>query len=148
MKRYIFGFMILSALGGAGFAEDKTADSEVKKLEGTWEIVAAEIMGKKIDAPKGKGGSIIFSKGMKLVMKDPGKPDKDGKYKIDTSNSPKQLDLIELKDGKDGKVTQAIYEVDGDTLRLGFSGEGAKGKRPTEFKGDKVVILHLKRQKS
>ena len=146
MKRYIFGFVVLSALGGVAFAEDKKANSEAKKLEGTWEVVFAEIMGKKIDAPK--GASIVFGKGMKVVMKDPGKLDQDGKYKIDASKSPKQLDLVFLNDGKHEQVMPAIYEVDGDTLRLGFSGEGPKGKRPTEFKGEKVLIMHLKRQKS
>jgi uncharacterized protein (TIGR03067 family) len=147
MKQYLFGFVVLAAVGGAVLADDK-AEAEAKKLEGTWDVKSIEVKGKKIDAPEGKGGSIVFAKGMKVVMKDPGKPDKDGKYKLDTSKSPMQLDLIELKDGKDADVMQAIYEVKEDTLRLGFSAEGPKGKRPTEFKGDTVVILHLKRQKS
>jgi len=147
MKRYIVGFVMLAALGGVVLADDK-ADAEAKKLEGEWDVKAIEVKGKKIDAPDGKGGSIVFAKGMKVVMKDPGKPNKDGKFKLDAGKSPKQLDLIELKDGKDGDVMEAIYELEGDSLRLGFSAEGPKGKRPTEFKGDKVVILHLKRQKS
>lgn len=147
MKRYIFGFVIVAAVGGAVLADDK-ADAEAKKLHGTWDVKSIEVKGKKINAPEGKGGSIVFAKGMKVVMKDPNKEDEHGKYKIDTSKNPKQLDLIQLKDGKDGDVMQAIYEIEGDMLRLGFPVEGPKGKRPTEFKGDKVVILHLKRQKS
>ena len=145
MKRYICGFVVLAALGGAVLADDK---AEAKKLEGAWEVKSIEIMGKKINAPEGRGGTFVFASGMKLTMKDPGKPDKDGKYKIDSSKSPKQLDLIEVKDGKEVSVLPAIYEVEGDTLRLGFPKDGPKGKRPADFKGENVLILNLKRQKS
>ncbi len=147
MKRFLFGLLTAAAVGGAVLADDKT-DAEAKKLEGAWDIVSVEVMGKKIDAPKGKGGSIIFAKDGKVIMKDPGKKDKFGTYKIDAGKSPKILDLIESKDGKAGEVTEGIYEVDGDNLRWGVSAEGPKGKRPSDFKGEKVVIVHWKRQKS
>jgi uncharacterized protein (TIGR03067 family) len=147
MKRSILGFLVVAAVGTAGWAEDKT-DAEAKNLEGVWEVKAFERKGDKTNAPEGKGGAMVFGKDMMLTLQDPGKPDKRGRYKIDPSKSPKQLDLIQLQDGKVGTVMQAIYEVEEDALRIGFSAEGPRGKRPTEFKGDKVVILHLKRQKS
>lgn len=158
MKRLLFGLATMVLLGSMVLADDKTekggavkADgkttAEAKKLEGTWDIVAFEIMGKKIDAPKGKGGTLVFAKGMKVTMKDP-KGDKDGTYKIDVSKDPKTLDLIELKDGKEGEVMETIYEVDGDNMKMGFSSQGPKGKRPESFQGKDVGIMHLKRQKS
>lgn len=147
MRRYILGFVVMAAVGAIVLADEKS-DAEAKKLEGAWEVEAFEVMGKKIDAPKGKGGSIVFAKELKVIMKDPNKPDKPGRFKIDAGKNPKHLDVIESKDGKDGEVMQVIYEVDGDQLRMGFSADGPKGKRPSEFKGDKVVIMHLKRQKS
>jgi uncharacterized protein (TIGR03067 family) len=147
MKRYLCGFVMMAAVGGTVLGDEKT-DAEVKKLLGAWDVVAIEVMGKKIEAPKGKGGSIVFAKDMKVIMKDPNKPDKPGTYKIEASTNPKQLDVIESKDGKGGEMMQVIYEVEGDDLKMGFSAEGPKGKRPTEFKGDKVAIMYLKRQKS
>lgn len=147
MKRFLLAFLMAAAVGGAGLADDKS-DAEAKQLEGAWDIEAIEAMGKKIDAPKGKGGGIVFAKDGKVIMKDPGKKDSPGTYKIDVGKSPKMIDLIELKDGKAGDVMQAIYEVEGDKLKIGFSAEGPKGKRPSDFKGDKVLIMYLKRQKS
>jgi uncharacterized protein (TIGR03067 family) len=93
----------------------------------------------------GKGGSIIFTKDGKLTMKDPGKPDKVGSYRLDADKSPKQLDLIV---SKDGAAVQGIYELDDDQLKIGFSMDEPKGKRPAQFKGEKVVVMLLKRQKS
>jgi uncharacterized protein (TIGR03067 family) len=158
MKRFLFGFAMMAALGGMVLADDKTdkgsavkgddkTAAETKILEGTWDIEAFEVMGKKIPAPQGKGGSIVFAKNMKVIMKDP-KGNKDGTYKLDVSKTPKTLDLIETKDGKPGEVLPVIYEIDGDKMKMGFSGEGPKGKRPTSFEGEKVAILYLKRQKS
>jgi uncharacterized protein (TIGR03067 family) len=146
MKRAIFGFVVLAVVCGAVLADERT-DAEVKELEGVWNLEAVEIKGKKLDAPKGKGGSIVFAKDMKVIMKEPNKPDKQGRYKIEVGTNPKQLDLIELKDGKDEEVIQVIYEIEDDTLRMGFSADGLKGKRPTEFKGERVGIMHFKRQK-
>ena len=154
MKRFVFGFAMMAALGSMVLADDKTEKggavkdddktaAEAKKLEGTWEIETIVVKGKEIPAPKGKG-SIVFAKDMKVIMKDP-KGNKDGTFKIDVGKSPKTLDLIE---SKDGEKMQVIYEIDGDKMKWGFSGDGPKGTRPTAFDGDGVIIMHLKRQKS
>jgi uncharacterized protein (TIGR03067 family) len=155
MKRFVFGFALMALVVGLAAADDKSEKggavkndknaAEAKKLEGTWEIVAFENKGEKKEARK--GGSIVFAKDMKITMKDP-KGEKKGKYKIDVSKDPKTLDLIELKDGKEGEVMQMIYAVEGDAMKWGFSAEGPKGKRPTSFDGENVGVMHLKRQKS
>jgi uncharacterized protein (TIGR03067 family) len=150
MKRYVLAFVVVVAVGGMVSADDKT-DAEVKNLEGDWEIEALEIKGKKIEVPKGKGGGgFVFAKDRKLTIKEPGKPDKPGTYKIDAAATPKQIDLIEAKNdsGKSGETMHGIYEVEGESLKLAFSADGPKGKRPNTFTGGNVMILHLKRKKS
>jgi uncharacterized protein (TIGR03067 family) len=150
MKRYVMGLIVLAVVAGVVSADDKT-EAEVKKLEGAWEIVALVLGSKRIEAPKsGNGGGFVFAKDMKLTLKDPGKPDKPGTYTIDAGANPKQIDLIESKEGngKPGEKLQGIYEIDGDSLKLALSAEGSKGKRPSTFQGENVMILHLKRQKS
>lgn len=138
--RYICSFLMCAATIGA-------APDEGELLQGEWLLTAVEIQGKTLPAPAGKGGSIIFAKEGKLILKDPGKPDKTGTYKLNAEQSPMQLDLIVAKKGKESETMQGIYELDGDTLKMCFSAEGAKGKRPSEFKGEKVVLMHCKRQK-
>jgi uncharacterized protein (TIGR03067 family) len=142
MKRCIVGFVMLAAVGGAVVAEDK-ADADVKKLQGEWNIEAIEIQGKKIDG-KGKAGGIVFAKDMKVIMKSPGQKDSPGTYKIDATKKPKHLDLIE---GEKKEVIETIYELDGDSLKMGLPTKGPKGKRPAGFDDKESVIMHLKRQK-
>lgn len=147
MNRCLFGFVVMAALGGAVLADAKT-DADLKKLEGDWEIESVESKGKKLEGLKGKAGGLNFGKDMKLVMSNPGQKDKTGTYKIDAGKKPKEIDLVEGKDGEKGSErVQAIYEVGDEKLKLGLSAQGPKGKRPSAFDGKETVILHLKRKK-
>ncbi len=143
MKRYIFHFLVFAAMAGTALTVN-AADTEEEILRGEWELASIEVQGKSLPAPVGKSGSIVFDKGGKLILKDPGKPDKLGKYKIDAGKEPKQIDLIV---SKDGEAMQGIYEWDGEQLKMAFSAEGPKGKRPGEFKGENILIVSWKRQK-
>ncbi|HTU91863.1 MAG TPA: TIGR03067 domain-containing protein [Gemmataceae bacterium] len=149
MNRYSFVYLVCMAMAGATLS-NVAADDDEEKPQGEWLLASIEVHGKSLPAPVGKGGSIVFDKDGKLILKDPGKPDKIGKYKIDASKDPKQIDLIVSKDekGKDGVTMQGIYEFDGDKLKMAFSAENPKEKRPSDFKGEKVLIVLWKRQKS
>lgn len=144
MTRYIFGLLVLTAMAGAAWS-GSAADSDEEMLRGEWDLASVEVPGKTLPALVGKGGSIVFGKESKLVLKDPGKPERIGNYKIAAGKNPKQLDLIV---SKDSQAMQGIYEFDGEKLKMAFSAEGPKGKRPSEFKGENVLIVNWKRQKS
>jgi uncharacterized protein (TIGR03067 family) len=143
VKRHIFAFLVFAAMAGATRSASAPGDDE-EMLQGEWDLASTEVQGKSLPAPVGKGGSIVFDKNGKLILKDPGKPDKIGKYKIDADKAPKQIDLIV---SKESEPMQGIYEFDEDKLKMAFSAEGPKGKRPSEFKGEKVLIVYWKRQK-
>jgi uncharacterized protein (TIGR03067 family) len=138
MKRYVVGVIVIAGIAGA-------AEVDGESLQGEWMLSSVEVQGMTYPAPAGRGGSIVFAKDGKLILKDPGKPDKIGSYTTDAGKSPKQLNLIQ---DKEGKPTPCIYEVEGDSLKFALSTEAAKGKRPSGFSGEKVLIVHLKRQKS
>jgi len=144
MMRYFLGFVVFAITAGAALSVN-AADTDEELLQGEWDLASIEVQGKTLPAPVEKGGSIIFDKDGKLILKDPGKPDKIGKYKIDADKGPKQIDLTV---SKDSEAMQGIYELDDDKLKMAFSAEGPKGRRPSEFKGENVLIVYWKRQKS
>jgi len=144
MKRYVFGFVVFAVMAAVALS-GKAADTDELMLQGEWNLFSIDVQGKMLPALVGKGGSIVFAKGGKLILKDPGKTDRIGKYKIDGEKIPKQIDLIV---SKDDKAMQGIYELDDEKLKMAFSAEGLKGKRQEEFKGENVLIVHWKRQKS
>ncbi|HEY7330569.1 MAG TPA: TIGR03067 domain-containing protein [Gemmataceae bacterium] len=144
MKRYVFGLFAFAAAAGAACSVN-AADTDEEMLQGEWILSSIEIQGKTLPAPLGKGGSIIFAKDGKLVMKDPGKTDRNGTYKIDASKNPKQIDLTV---SREGEAVHGIYELDGEKLKMAFSSDGPKGHRPSDFKGENVMIVLWKRQKT
>jgi uncharacterized protein (TIGR03067 family) len=146
MKRSILAFAALTVLVATTAAADK-ADADLEKLQGSWNIASIEIDGKAIPAPEG-GGTFVFAKGKKLVMKEKGKADKEGTYKMSADKTPKQLDLVGPGKDKKTEVMETIYQIDGDTLKLAFSAKGPKGKRPTAFDSKTAIVMTLKRQKS
>jgi uncharacterized protein (TIGR03067 family) len=85
---------------------------------------------------------LTFKDGKVAADRGEGKPD-EIEYKIDSTTTPKSLDLIEAKD----RPMLAIYELDGDTLKLCVSEGGQKGVRPTEMKSDgkNIAVITLKR---
>jgi uncharacterized protein (TIGR03067 family) len=141
MSRYFVAVALVAALGAG-----QLAAGDAEKLHGTWNLTAIEVKGMKKDAPEGSA-TFIFMKDGKLQMKGKGK-DQEGTYTADASKKPMQIDLTgPQKDGKDKETMKAIYQIDGDTLKLAYSLEGPKGDRPTAFDGEKAFIMVFKRGK-
>jgi hypothetical protein len=57
------------------------------------------------------------------------------------------MDIVGTEGPNKGKTFPAIYELEGDTLRICYALEGTK--RPTEFKvtGEKVLLVTYKKTK-
>ena len=87
----------------------------------------------------------------KIVVHTPvGKESKDdpASYKLDPSQTPKEIDITPLEGPSKGKTEEGIYNLGGGVLKLCMPGpEG--GPRPTELaadKGGKNILLTLIRE--
>jgi uncharacterized protein (TIGR03067 family) len=125
-------------------AEDKPKDEEA--IQGTWTVVSKEMGGKKTPDADLKALKVTIKDGT-LTVDDGKKKDKLA-YKLDPSKTPKAIDLT--GDKGDGKMTTpAIYELDGDTLKICWS-EKVPEDRPTELTGKAdsgQTMMVLKREK-
>lgn len=108
-------------------------------LQGTWVPTAAELGG--VPYPDEVRNVI------KLVVKDDtytvtvGEQVDHGTVKLNPEAQPKQMDITGTEGPNQGKTIPAIYEQDGDTLRVCYDLSGQS--RPTEFKTDKGTQLFL-----
>jgi uncharacterized protein (TIGR03067 family) len=106
------------------------------KFQGSWALSALAVEGKDIKDAKAK-----------LTVKDEkytyvnGDTTNSGIYKVDASKTPMTLDIV-CTDGPDkGKTLLAIYQADGDTIKICIA---IKGKdRPTALatKADSGTVL-------
>jgi uncharacterized protein (TIGR03067 family) len=123
---------------------DAAAD-EWKKLAGTWKVDAATVNG---------DDSTALFKDTVLTLEE-------GKYKVtfaktndvgtitlDPAKNPKQMTIMGTDGPSKGKTLPAIYEVDGDTLKVCYATEGKDP--PKEFKStaeSKTLLVTYKRGK-
>jgi uncharacterized protein (TIGR03067 family) len=142
-------FVVLVLSSAATVAADDANEADAKDraaLQGTWLPQSAELAG--VAFPE------EIRKSIKLVVKDDGYtvtagPSVDqGTVKLTASAKPKQMDIIGTEGPNKGKTILAIYEQDGDTLKVCYDLSGKE--RPTEFKskeGSQLFLVTYKREK-
>jgi uncharacterized protein (TIGR03067 family) len=130
----------ITALMTAGARADPGGE-EMKKLEGAWVVHSATRDGKTLNHLK--DGQMVFA-GDKLTIKPAAGDDETVTYKVDPSQKPKRMDLDPENKKLTADLGKAIYELNGDTLKLCL---GPPDKRPTEFTDKDRALIMLKRKK-
>ena len=139
-----FSLAIIVGLSCVALANADDKDS--KALNGTWAPQSGEFAGAKFPDE--------ILKTLKLEIKDgkytvtAGKETDKGTAKIDSSKKPKEMDVVGTDGPNKGKTFPAIYELDGDTLKVCYDLSGKE--RPKAFKtesGTMVFLVTYKRVK-
>jgi uncharacterized protein (TIGR03067 family) len=119
---------------------------DLPSLQGAWSLRGAVYNGIEIARAnfKAEEGIVIDGNKFRTTWKETGggEPDQSGTLALGTSRRPKALDLR-----SQGGVARAIYELEGDTLRVCVT-LGEPGKRPKDFScrpGSQTCVLLLKR---
>ncbi len=138
-RKGLVAALVAAALvaGGSGAAapEEKKAKSDKEQLQGTWAAVSGERLGEKMNEFQLKNWEEMVFKDDQFTRQ--GAEKKEGTYKLDPDQTPKEIDLV-----INGKTWPGIYELKGTSLKLAF---GLKD-RPTEFtsKGGALVVFKKK----
>lgn len=115
------------------------AELDRKSLQGVWQLQEAELAGKPFPEE--------VRKAIKLTVNDDkyevtaGKELDQGSLKLNGAAKPKEMDIIGTDGPNKGKTILAIYEQEGDTLRVCYDLTGTK--RPTEFKSSEGTLIFL-----
>jgi uncharacterized protein (TIGR03067 family) len=134
-------------------ADKDDSETDLRKLEGTWEIVSIEAGGKKVDAGKGAPEKAVIKHG-KATFFAAGKEMptfKDLKLELDTKRKPKAVDLVR----GEKEVLPCIYELTADVLKLAMplvpaekkAGESLSRPKSFDSKGEPFLVLSAKQRK-
>jgi uncharacterized protein (TIGR03067 family) len=128
--------------------DDPTKERD--NLQGLWRATAVEYNGESAPAAAAKQFHVKFD-GDKISF-NPTAENRTHTYVPDPKAKPKAMDLTAGDGPKKGmKLPCAIYELDGDKLRICLDKEGEAGRRPTEFKtapGSGFALITLERVKN
>ncbi len=130
-------------------AANEDVKKEKEKLQGAWKAVTVEEGGQtKEDTEDHRlifaGDEFTIKRGDQAIIK--------GKFKIDPSKKPKEIEMEIAEAPKEehkGKTALGIYSLGGDTLKWCVSEPGTTD-RPKEFSnpaGSKQLMVTLKREK-
>lgn len=114
----------------------KDADNAI---QGTWQASSAELGGQKYPDQIVKTIKLVVKDDTYLVTVGAG-PDR-GTLKLDVSAKPKAMDITGTEGPNKGKMIPAIYETNGDALRICYDLSGTS--RPKAFKTDMGTQLFL-----
>jgi uncharacterized protein (TIGR03067 family) len=123
---------------------DDPKDSE--RVDGTWLGSKAELSGKPFPEELTRTIRITVEKGTYKVAHSG--IVEEGTFKLDSSTRPKSLDMTGTNGQNKGKQLLAIYELDGDNLKVCYDLTGKN--RPKEFKtteGSQQYLVIYKREK-
>ena len=123
----------------------RSADGKDDTIDGTWLASAAELGGKAFPDEVRKSIKLVI-KGDQYTVTVGTMPDR-GTCKRNPSAKPKALDITGTDGPNKGKTILAIYERDGDTLRVCYDLSGKA--RPTEFRtkeGTRLFLVTYKRE--
>jgi len=139
---FCIGLVFAASLGA--FAADSPDDA--KAVQGSWTPAKAELAGRPMTDDVLKTISLKLDNRRYEVFVG-NKPDR-GTYTIDSTTKPKSMTITGTGGPNNGKTFPAIYELEGDTLRICYDLSGAK--RPAEFKtsaGAKLYLVTYTRKK-
>jgi uncharacterized protein (TIGR03067 family) len=140
-------FLTIALAAGLLLAPDDTDKADKDKLEsGTWLAVSIEVEGKTVAQAAEVRATF---KGDEYTQKVGDNVVEQGKFKLDTTKSPKTIDFEILKGPDEGKHQVGLYELDGDTLKICIVPAG-ETERPKELKsreGTTVTVIVMKREK-
>jgi len=144
---FLFVLLFVGNLRADEKAEGASLNAkEQAGLQGTWLPQSAELGGQAFPDE--------VRKSIKLMVKDDkytvtvGKELDEGTVKLNAGAKPKEMDIAGTAGPNKGRTILAIFERDGDTLKVCYDLTGAA--RPAEFKtkeGSVLFLVTYKREK-
>ena len=116
----------------------------LSQLQGKWRVTALEVEGRVVPSAQLAQSSIVI-KGTRFTATGPGTL-YDGEMTIDATAQPKRLSVA-MEKGPELRTNHAIYELNGDTLRICLNVNGNPAPKAFTTKlGDGCALETLVRE--
>lgn len=134
--------MVAAVLGSAALTAwaAEPADKDNEAMQGEWTIESLTFHGNQVEATElstwrriVERNHVVWKRGEETLL--------ELDIKFDSSQKPKTLDSTATKGNEKGQVLLAIYELEGDVLRVCFADPGQA--RPTDYSSNPGSLQSL-----
>ena len=122
--------MLCLTLGLLMAADAPKAKTDRDKFQGDWKVVAVVENGKEAEKLRFEKMRIRFMAD-KMIVRE-GEEKHQSAFKLDPSKKPPTIELIPDDGPKKGRKLSGIYQLDGDSLKIGMTLEAEKAA-PADF---------------
>jgi uncharacterized protein (TIGR03067 family) len=116
---------------------------ELSELQGEWNFVAIEEHGV-VSSPAEIKGQKWVIKGNEICAVVPIAGDHKMAFKLNSTKTPKEIDIMPQYEPYKGECTPAIYELESGRLRV-CSAEPRRKDRPTDFTSGAMIFEKVRR---
>jgi uncharacterized protein (TIGR03067 family) len=140
------GILLIAAIVVGGDVDAIRRDRAA--LQGVWRVTASEQGGEKVPAEDLKDLYLIFL-GDAIHIREGGKSEEKFAFTLDPTKKLKEMDLTIRFGPNKGRIDRAIYDLDGNRLRICIQGD-KDAPRPRDFStraGGKLWLVVLQKAK-
>jgi RNA polymerase sigma factor (sigma-70 family) len=131
--------------GGGGAPKKPPVKPDLELLQGEWDVSDAVFDGTATDNLKGVRA--VFEVDKLSLVGESGK--REFRIKLDPAAKPRGIDMTALDGDQKGESNPAVYQLDGDVLKLCLSNEPGNKTRPNTLEskeGSKLLLITFKRK--
>lgn len=139
----LFAVLFVVPLIGSDSPKEYDGAMQEDKLEGTWQRIEIERNGEKIDV----GVQLVNIYRGDNFTSDYGGNSVTGRFWIDPTRKPAHLDWIPSNGSYRGEPLKAIYQIDGNKLKIAVMADPFDLRRPKGFIGNDLAVHTYKRVK-
>ncbi len=123
-----------------------TAEAELMRLQGSWQVIAMQDRGEKVAEVVARAIELVIQKDS-AVLQTGGEIGGAFQLRLDPTGEPRKVDLTSTRDEDAGTRYAGIYRVEGDRLQIALNEPGRhrpRGFMDRELAGMTVLVLRKK----
>lgn len=140
MLRKLFALVVCVLVAQTAVRADEP-NGDAKKVEGTWLPTKMELAGTPLPDEVMKSIKMVLEKDKYLVTV--GAQKDEGTTKVDAKAKPKAMDITGTEGPNKGKTFLAIYELNGDELKICYDLSGKERPKKFETKPNTQLFLAI-----
>ena len=110
------------------------------ELDGTWVPIAADVSGQELAVRELRVARLVLDRGGYEIVDRAEHVVDRGDYRIDRDSVPQALDIVGVSGPNAGRTMLAIFELDGDRLKVCYDLESAQRPHAMQALEDQLLL--------